>query len=81
MRKEKKGHARGTDDRGWAGACGRPRHDGDAMGRRGQWKRKRDGWLRRKRGRDCAMSGWWKIGRFASGARAVEKVFKIFLSE
>jgi hypothetical protein len=74
MRKEKRGHARGTDDRGRAGAGGRPRHDGDAIGQRSRWKRKRDGWLRGKRGRDCAMSGRRKIGRWASGARAAEKV-------
>jgi hypothetical protein len=49
MRKEKRGHARGTDDRGRAGTRGRP-HDGDATGRRGQWKRKRYGWLCGKRG-------------------------------
>jgi hypothetical protein len=63
MRKEKRGHARGTDDRGRASARGQPRHDGDVTGWRGQLKRKRDGRLRGKRGRDCAMSEWWKIGR------------------
>jgi hypothetical protein len=78
MRKEKRGHARSTDDHGRAGARGRPRHDGDATGRRGWWKRKRDGRLRGKRERDCAMSGRRKIGRWASGARAAEKVLKIF---
>jgi hypothetical protein len=66
MRKEKRGHARGTDDRG------RPRHDGDATGRRDRWKRKRDGRLRGNRGlHDVGMAenrGW------ASGARAAEKV-------
>jgi hypothetical protein len=80
MRKEKRGHVRGTDDRGRAGARGRPRHDGDATGWRGQWKRKRDGRLRGKRGRDCAISERRKIGRWASGAQAVER-FKRFLSE
>jgi hypothetical protein len=80
MRKEKRGHPRGTDDRGWAGARGRPRHDGDATGWWGQWKRKRDGRLRGKRGRDCVMSERWKIGRWASGAQAAER-FKRFLSE
>jgi hypothetical protein len=57
MRKEKRGQARGTDDCGRAGARGRPRHDGDATGRRGWWKRKRDGRLRGKRGlRDVGTS-------------------------
>jgi hypothetical protein len=74
MRKEKSRHARGTNDRGWASACGRPRHDGDVTGWRGQWKRKRDGRLRGKRGRDCAMLERWKIGRWASGAQVAEKV-------
>jgi hypothetical protein len=80
MRKAKRGRARGTDDRGRAGARGRPRHNDDATGWWGRWKRKRkrDGRLRGKRGRDCAMSGWWKIGRRFSGARAAEKVSKIF---
>jgi hypothetical protein len=72
MRKEKRGHARGTDDRGRAGARGRPRHDGDATGWWGRWKRKRDRRLRGKRGlRDVGTvenRGW------ASGARAAEKI-------
>jgi hypothetical protein len=80
MRKEKREHARGIDDHGRAGARGRPRHDGDATGQRGQWKRKRDGRLHGKRGRDCVMSEWRKIGRWASGAQAAE-TFKRFLSE
>jgi hypothetical protein len=49
MRKEKRGHARGTDDRGRVGARGRLRHDGDATGWQGRWKRKRDGRLHGKR--------------------------------
>jgi hypothetical protein len=74
MRKEKRGRARGTDDRGRAGARGRPRHDGDVTERRGQWKRKRDRRLRGKRGRDCAMSERRKIGRWALEAQAAEKI-------
>jgi hypothetical protein len=74
MRKEKIGHARGVDGRGRAGARGSPRHDGDVTGRRGWWKKKKDGQLRRKRGRDCAMSERRKIWRWASEAQAAEKV-------
>jgi hypothetical protein len=79
MRKENRGHARGTDDRGRAGARGRPRHDSAAMGRRGRWKRKRDGRLRGKRGlRDVGMAenrggGLWELERW--------KRFKFFLSK
>jgi hypothetical protein len=74
MRKEKIEHARGADGRGRAGARGRPRHDGDVTGWQGWCKRKRGGRLRGKRGRDYAMSERRKIGRWASGAQAAEKV-------
>jgi hypothetical protein len=80
MRKEKRGHAPGTNYCGRVGARGRPRHNGDATGWRGQLKRKRDGRLRGKRGRDCTMSERRKIGRWALGAQAAEW-FKRFLSE
>jgi hypothetical protein len=70
MRKEKRGHACGTGDRGRAGARGRPRHDGDAIGRWGWWKRKRDGRLHGKRGlRDVGTAENRGVGFESSSGR------------
>jgi hypothetical protein len=74
MRKEKSGHARGTDYCGRAGARGRSRHDGMRRDGGAAGKGKGTGGSAEKE--DCAMSGWWKIGGVASGARAAEKVLK-----
>jgi hypothetical protein len=78
MRKEKRGHVRGTDDRGRAGACGRLRHDGDAMGQRGQWKSKRDGRLYGKRGLcNVGMTENRGVGfGSSSGGKGFKKNFK-----
>jgi hypothetical protein len=79
MRKEKRGHAHGTDDRGRARARGRPRYDGDATGWRGRWKRKRDGRLREKRGlRDVGTAENRGVG---FGSSSGGKSFKFFLSK
>jgi hypothetical protein len=74
MRKEKGGHTRGTDNRGQSGERGRPRHDGDATGRRGRWKRKRDGRLHGKRGlRDVGSTEKRGVGfRSSSGGKGLE---------
>jgi hypothetical protein len=76
MRKEKRGHARGTDDRSRAGARGRPRHDGDATGCRGRWKRKRDGRLRGKRRlRDVGTAENRGVGfGSSSGGKGLKKI-------
>jgi hypothetical protein len=76
MRKEKRGHTCGIDDRGRAGARGRPRHDGDATGRRGRWKRKRDERLHGKRGlRDVWMVENRGVGfGSSSGIKGLKKI-------
>jgi hypothetical protein len=80
MRKEKRGHARGTDDRGRAGARGRPRYDVDATGWRGQWKRKRMGGSAEKDEETARCQDGEKLG---GGLRELErrKRFKRFLIE
>jgi hypothetical protein len=59
MRKEKRGHAWGTDDRSRAGVCGRPRHDGMRQDGGAGGKGKGMGGSTEKE--DCAMSEWRKI--------------------
>jgi hypothetical protein len=78
MRKEKRGHARSIHDRGRASARGRPRHDVDAMGWWGRWKRKRDGRLHGKRGlRDVGTAENRGVGfGSSSGGKGLNFFFK-----
>jgi hypothetical protein len=78
MRKEKRGHARGTDDRGWASARGRPQYDGDATGWRGRWQRKRDGRLHRKKRKRLRGVGTMENREVGFGSSSCGKGLKDF---